>query len=222
MKKKNIEDYLAGTLLIDHDDIDIRFKPPIIRLYQDNDVEEWIGLRDHNIQKRKNSISITFPGIIVRHFSDGHSESSPIGNVIRIEMWPKATGAWVTIGCKREEYVEYVHFLHEKTIEAYGEKAQAHPLSGKPIELPASESTEEIILNSQGLQDVSNTDQAKVNHKAPYRLTEEEIARRKELVATAELLRREKAPPKKWIEIAKALDISERTLRDWRHNPMYQ
>jgi len=122
-KKKNIEDYLAGTLLIDHDDREIRFKPPIVRLYQDDDVEEWIGLTNHHIEKSENVSTIKFPGIIVRHFSDGHSASSPIGDVIRIEMWPKATGALVTIGCKREEYGEYVHFLHEKIIKEFGDKA---------------------------------------------------------------------------------------------------
>lgn len=50
-----------------------------------------------------------------------------------------------------------------------------------------------------------------------YRLTDEEIARRQEIVKQAEQLKASD-PRKKWKEIAYELDIPERTLRDWRHN----
>ena len=48
-----------------------------------------------------------------------------------------------------------------------------------------------------------------------------EAEQRKKMVAEAIRLRNE-SPRMAWKEIAKTLDIPERTLREWRHNPHYQ
>ncbi len=54
-----------------------------------------------------------------------------------------------------------------------------------------------------------------------YRLTHDEIKRRKKIVKDAERIFRESNPRKTWKQIAYELEIPERTLRDWRHNPQY-
>ena len=53
------------------------------------------------------------------------------------------------------------------------------------------------------------------------RLTENDIEHRRQIVAKANKLRTQN-PSLKWKIIAKELDVPERTLRDWRHNPRYQ
>jgi len=54
-----------------------------------------------------------------------------------------------------------------------------------------------------------------------YRLSEEEIKNRKNIVKQAEKSKREN-PDLLWEKIASDLLIPERTLRDWRHNPLYK
>jgi hypothetical protein len=53
-----------------------------------------------------------------------------------------------------------------------------------------------------------------------YRLTKDEIDNRRKIRKKAEKIKR-KNPEKYWKEIANELEIPERTLRDWRHNPIY-
>jgi hypothetical protein len=54
-------------------------------------------------------------------------------------------------------------------------------------------------------------------------LTTPEINYRREKVRRANQIK-EQDPPKTWKEIAKdkEIDLPERTLRDWRHNPLYK
>lgn len=52
-------------------------------------------------------------------------------------------------------------------------------------------------------------------------LDEDEVNRRKEVVRKAEEIRKEN-PKLLWTKIAEDMDIPERTLRDWRHNPRYR
>lgn len=53
-----------------------------------------------------------------------------------------------------------------------------------------------------------------------YRLTVDDITYRKEIVKKAEEIHRDTG--KSWKLIARQLGIPERTLRDYRHNPLYQ
>ena len=58
--------------------------------------------------------------------------------------------------------------------------------------------------------------------KGRYRLTPEDIKQRKNIVRQANRIRREN-PGCNWKWVAQQLDhMSDRTLRDWRHNPKYQ
>ncbi len=57
--------------------------------------------------------------------------------------------------------------------------------------------------------------------KGRYRLTPDEIKARKEVVKKANLIFNEANPKKTWKEIANDLGIPERTLRGWRHNPIF-
>ncbi len=57
--------------------------------------------------------------------------------------------------------------------------------------------------------------------KGRYRLTDDEINYRKDKVSEANKIKKE-SPDLYWKEIAKRMDIRERTLRDWRHNPIYK
>ena len=61
----------------------------------------------------------------------------------------------------------------------------------------------------------------KPKQKGRYRLTQDQIKQRKKIVKDANRIFRASNPKKTWKEIAYELDIPERTLRDWRHNPLY-
>jgi len=61
----------------------------------------------------------------------------------------------------------------------------------------------------------------KQKHKAHYRLTKDDIRYRKNIVKKAEALRKEN-PKLLWQKIADEVGVPERTLRDWRHNPIYK
>lgn len=61
----------------------------------------------------------------------------------------------------------------------------------------------------------------KPRQKGRYRLTQDEIRQRKKIVKEAKRIFKESDPKKTWKQIAYELDIPERTLRDWRHNPQY-
>ena len=63
---------------------------------------------------------------------------------------------------------------------------------------------------------------SKPKQKGRYRLTQNEIRGRKKIVKEAEKVFKESVPKKTWKQIADEFDIPERTLRDWRHNPIYQ
>jgi hypothetical protein len=55
------------------------------------------------------------------------------------------------------------------------------------------------------------------------KLSKDDIAHRRRIVAKAVKMRK-RHPAMTWKAIAdhKEIDVSERTLRDWRHNPTYQ
>lgn len=59
-----------------------------------------------------------------------------------------------------------------------------------------------------------------VKDKGRYRLTDDEIKSRRKRVREAKK-RKKESPQMLWKQIAKDLDLPERTLRDWRHNPLY-
>lgn len=61
----------------------------------------------------------------------------------------------------------------------------------------------------------------KPKQKGRYRLTKDDIKRRKKIVKDAKRIFKESNPKKTWKQIAYELGIPERTLRDWRHNPEY-
>lgn len=76
-----------------------------------------------------------------------------------------------------------------------------------PGEKPKPEQPTEVIRQTQNLKENLNR--------------ELERESRRKLVARANEMRL--ADPKRpWADIAKELDLPERTLRDWRHNPHYQ
>lgn len=77
------------------------------------------------------------------------------------------------------------------------------------------------ISNSMNIATTQEIDASSLRIKGRYRLTKEDIEHRKNIVLQARVLRAEN-PYKLWAEIANELDIPERTLRDWRHNPLYQ
>jgi hypothetical protein len=56
-------------------------------------------------------------------------------------------------------------------------------------------------------------------NRSRYRLTQEEIERRKKIVKEAEKL---KSAGLLWKQVAKQLIIPERSLREYRHNPIYK
>lgn len=62
----------------------------------------------------------------------------------------------------------------------------------------------------------------KPKQKGRYRLTKSEIKTRRKIVSEAERIYKESSPKKTWKQVAYELDIPERTLRDWRHNPIYK
>jgi hypothetical protein len=59
-----------------------------------------------------------------------------------------------------------------------------------------------------------------LRQKGRYRLTPEEIKVRTKQVREAKKLKKSD-PSLGWKEIARTLGVPERTLRDWRHNPLY-
>lgn len=82
-----------------------------------------------------------------------------------------------------------------------------------------SEQAAEIFLGP--IQSSELLDQQIEKQKGRYRLTEDEIKQRKNIVNKAEEMR-SNTPGIKWKAIALELDVPERTLRDWRHNPTYK
>jgi hypothetical protein len=76
-------------------------------------------------------------------------------------------------------------------------------------------------LVTQSVAQVKSEQLEKHNQKGRYRLTEYEIKRRKKIVKDAIRIFKKSNPKKTWKQIAYELDIPERTLRDWRHNPQY-
>jgi hypothetical protein len=85
----------------------------------------------------------------------------------------------------------------------------------------SNERVKEPIGVNQSAAQVSTAKSEKPQQKGRYRLTKDEIKRRKKIVKDAERIFRESNPKKTWKQIAYELDIPERTLRDWRHNPQY-
>ena len=87
------------------------------------------------------------------------------------------------------------------------------------------ENVESILKDlKNAFPDVVQVDAAKPEkpkHKGRYRLTREDIKKRKEIVKDANE-RKKNNPRKTWKEIASEMDIPERTLRDYRHNPLNQ
>jgi len=77
------------------------------------------------------------------------------------------------------------------------------------------------IANQLYLLEKENFKSEKPKQKGRYRLTPDEIKRRKKIVKEAERIFKSSDPKKTWKQIANELDIPERTLRDWRHNPQY-
>jgi hypothetical protein len=61
----------------------------------------------------------------------------------------------------------------------------------------------------------------KAKQQGRYRLTDNEIEKRKRTVKQAQELMKESDYTKTWEQIADDLGMSDRTLRDWRHNPIY-
>ena len=57
----------------------------------------------------------------------------------------------------------------------------------------------------------------KPKQKGRYRLTKEEIKKRKKIVKEATRIKNE-SPFKTWQQVANEIDVPVRTLRDWRHN----
>lgn len=49
-----------------------------------------------------------------------------------------------------------------------------------------------------------------------------DISYRRKIVRKANEIYRTRKPRPKWVAIADELEVPERTLRDWRHNPVYQ
>jgi hypothetical protein len=80
----------------------------------------------------------------------------------------------------------------------------------------------EYLTDLQVAQDVLTPTSEKPKQIGRYRLTEDEVKRRKKIVKDANRFMRESNYVKTWKQIAIELDIPERTLRDWRHNPIYQ
>lgn len=82
----------------------------------------------------------------------------------------------------------------------------------------------DIYSGEQSQNSVSSFDEKekseKTKQKGRYRLTPEEIKNRKEIVKKAKKIKKDN-PSKLWKQIATELEIPERTLRDYRHNPIY-
>lgn len=81
--------------------------------------------------------------------------------------------------------------------------------------------SEFVTSYAPGALQVNFDNPERPKQKGRYRLTPEEIKRRKRIVKEAIRLFNQADPKKTWKQIAYELDIPERTLRDWRHNPQY-
>ena len=87
---------------------------------------------------------------------------------------------------------------------------------------------EVIVMNEESasshkdeLDNTAHSDQKSLKQKGRYRLTDDQIKLRRKIVRDA-IKRKQESPLKTWKEVARELDIPERTLRDWRHNPIYK
>jgi hypothetical protein len=84
----------------------------------------------------------------------------------------------------------------------------------------------QIKLNASPFRKIEDSTHAEgvgvknIKQRGRYRLTQDEINRRKEIVKKAEKLFKTTTPKITWKQIAVDLDVPERTLRDWRHGAL--
>ena len=77
------------------------------------------------------------------------------------------------------------------------------------------------VCQTFGDEEKQTTDRGQAGEGGRYRLTKDDIKFRKKKVKEAAEIKKQD-PSKYWKEIALEVDVPERTLRDWRHNPVYK
>jgi hypothetical protein len=140
-----LQEYIDGKLRVDIQGL----QPLPVMVEKTDEGEVWIQLLDMGQTSQSSTHSVfVIKGAITIHF-EGDDERLPtrtIGDVIRIEMWKRQDGCWVTGECSRTEFYDYLYLIGEEMKKAFGD----HEVGPVHVEQATSKITE--ITNNSDMQ----------------------------------------------------------------------
>jgi hypothetical protein len=112
------------------------------------------------------------------------------------------------------------HF--DNVVQVYFRRLEDWDVRPEALEPTESEYSKSAVADpNENAAQLQPTEPEAPKQKGRYRLTDNEIKERKKVIQIAMRLKRE-STGKTWKEVAVEMGIPERTLRDWRHNPLYR